>query len=50
MEHARGPVGERVLAGQVAPSGLIRVENFPRVNPGLCYFGHLGPQIGNILG
>ena len=25
MEHARGPVGERVLACLVAPSGLIRV-------------------------
>jgi hypothetical protein len=21
---------------------------FPRVNPGLCYFGHFGPQIGYV--
>jgi hypothetical protein len=46
MEHARGPVGERVLAGLVAPSWLNSAGgNFPRVNPGLCYFGHFGPQI-----
>jgi hypothetical protein len=37
MEHARGPVGERVLAGLVAPSGLIRVGEFPRVNPGYAF-------------
>ena len=34
MEHARGPVGERFLACLVAPSGLIRVGGFSRVNPG----------------
>ena len=32
----------------VAPSGLIRVGEFPRVNPGLCFIGHFGPQIGNV--
>jgi hypothetical protein len=40
--------GERILAGLVAPSGLIRVGEFPRVNPGLCYFGHFGPQTGRM--
>jgi hypothetical protein len=29
----------------MAPSGLIRVGGFPRVNPGLCYLGHFGSQI-----
>jgi hypothetical protein len=29
----------------VAPSGLIRLGRSPKVNPGLCYLGHFGPQI-----
>src|ERR1700722_17468298 len=32
----------------VAPSGLIRVGESPRVNPGLCFLGHFGPQIRNV--
>jgi hypothetical protein len=32
----------------VAPSGLIRLGEFPRVNPGLCFLGRFGPQIGNV--
>jgi hypothetical protein len=29
----------------VAPSGLIRILELPRVNPGLCFLGRFGPQI-----
>jgi hypothetical protein len=32
----------------VAPSGLIRVGQLPRVNPGLYFLGHFGPRIGNV--
>jgi hypothetical protein len=32
----------------VAPSGLIRVGEFPRVHPGLSFIGQFGPQIGNV--
>jgi hypothetical protein len=32
----------------VAPSGLNSCGEFPRVNPGLCFIGHFGPQIGNV--
>jgi hypothetical protein len=37
--------GSEVIPG-VAPSGLIRVGEITRVNPGLSYFGHFGPRIG----
>ena len=30
----------------VGPSGLIGGAELPRVNPGLCFLGHFGPQIG----
>jgi hypothetical protein len=32
--------------GLVAPSGLVQVGELPRVNPGLSFPGHFGPQIG----
>jgi hypothetical protein len=32
--------------GLVAPSRLMQVGGLPRVNPGLSFPGHLGPQIG----
>jgi hypothetical protein len=39
---------EPILADLVAPSELIRGGEFPRVNPGLSFLGHFGPQIGNV--
>jgi hypothetical protein len=38
MEHARGPVGERVLAGLVAPSGLIRAGEISQGKPWAMLF------------
>jgi hypothetical protein len=37
--------GEWILAFILAPSGLIRVGELPRVNPGLSFLGHFGPDI-----
>jgi len=38
MEHARGPIGEWVLAGLVAPSGLIRVGGITQGKPWAMLF------------
>jgi hypothetical protein len=49
---ARRPVGSRLSPYRSAPKGLIPVrvltQGKPRVNPGLCFFGHFGPRIGNV--
>jgi hypothetical protein len=51
LEMHRRSISEirsRILADLVAPSGLMRLGEFPRVNPGLSFFGHFGPQIRNV--
>jgi hypothetical protein len=44
------PVWEAIPAvlTLTAPSGPTPVGEEPRVNPGLSFLGHFGPQIGNI--
>jgi hypothetical protein len=34
-----------ILRDVVTSSGLMRVGEFPRLNPGLSFLGHFGPQI-----
>jgi hypothetical protein len=46
------PKGQESLGDQpegLAPKGQDRVRELPRVNPGLCFPGHFGPRIGNLL-
>jgi hypothetical protein len=38
-----------ILAVSGGPSGLTRGE-LSRVNPGLCFLGHFGPQMGRMTG
>jgi hypothetical protein len=47
--QARSATGVLDIFHSVAQSGLKSVaRGKPRVNPGLSYFGHFGPRIGNI--
>jgi hypothetical protein len=41
-------VPSRLSPHLVAPSGLIRVGELPRVNPGLRSLGHFGPRVGRM--
>jgi hypothetical protein len=43
--RSRAKVRSRFSPYPVASSGLIRVGELPRVNPGLCFLGHFGPRI-----
>jgi hypothetical protein len=44
----KGLCSAPIFADLAAPSGLIREGKLPRVNPELCFLGHIGPQIGNV--